>query len=301
MPRKLKKPLIEPDRKECPYYRYGEGWWRVNSNHVIPELGRAVRIGLQWYSTKDEAMAAYELKVREIIEADKDANETKWEDLREAFIQKRKKKNIALSSILTKDRAVLKTFFDPFYKGRPVKEIFTKKEALAFNRRLFELKNKYGDTYCQKDLNKAVNTYQYCLLLASQMDLIDYTSYYFCNITVEPVRIKNAPPTGRERPTFALTSEEERKLLEALPEGTMDGDLFRFLLWTGFRIGEALALTPNEIDFDNEKILKEWDWVKERGYVSIPFDEERLQRELHRLQEGDLHARASHQSLLHRA
>lgn len=265
MARKLSKPLKKPDKKESPCYRYGEGWWKVDTIRVIPGLGKKVRIGIQWFSTQDEAQAAFDIRYQELVDRYDSSCQTKWEELRESYIEDRKNSKIALSTIASKDRAVLKVFFDPYYCGWDVSKIFTKKEAIAFKRRLFEVKNHFGEPYGVKDVNRAVSTYRNLLKLAAGLDLIEKkdSSYYYCDVTVQPVKRRSVPSTGRERPTFSLNQEEENKLLDVFLDGTMDGDLFRFLLWTGFRIGEALALTVNDIDFDQEKIAKEWTWVKD--------------------------------------
>ncbi len=51
----------------------------------------------------------------------------------------------------------------------------------------------------------------------------------------------------------ALTANEQRKLLGVCNE-SIHGDLFRCLLLTGMRVGEAIALTWSDIDFENRVI-----------------------------------------------
>ena len=63
----------------------------------------------------------------------------------------------------------------------------------------------------------------------------------------EGIEIKKYIPTPRE----ALTHDQQRIFLKTI-KGTNQELLFTFLLSTGLRIGEALALTYNDIDFEQK-------------------------------------------------
>jgi integrase len=50
------------------------------------------------------------------------------------------------------------------------------------------------------------------------------------------------------------TTEEYQKFLATMEEGAKYHLIFEILFWTGCRIGELLALTPSDIDFDKNQI-----------------------------------------------
>jgi integrase len=50
------------------------------------------------------------------------------------------------------------------------------------------------------------------------------------------------------------TTEEYQKFLATMKEGSKYHLIFEILFWTGCRIGELLALTPSDIDFDKNQI-----------------------------------------------
>lgn len=50
------------------------------------------------------------------------------------------------------------------------------------------------------------------------------------------------------------TTEEYQKFLATMEEGSKYHLIFEILFWTGCRIGELLALTPSDIDFDKNQI-----------------------------------------------
>lgn len=60
-------------------------------------------------------------------------------------------------------------------------------------------------------------------------------------------------PEEPRHDVLALTVSEQRKLLAVCAE-SVHGDLFRCLLMTGMRVGEAIALTWNDIDF-RERVI----------------------------------------------
>ena len=69
-----------------------------------------------------------------------------------------------------------------------------------------------------------------------------------------------------------LTGEEEERLLKACPEWLRD--MVIFALNTGFRQGEILSLTWNQVDWERKAILF-WD-QKNNGRDTVPVNETAL-------------------------
>ncbi|MFD2794377.1 tyrosine-type recombinase/integrase [Promicromonospora vindobonensis] len=85
-----------------------------------------------------------------------------------------------------------------------------------------------------------------------------------------PVRDVGRLEQGRRKPPRALTKEEALRFL-ALLDGSEYArrndlpDLMRFLLATGVRIGEALALEWRDVDLDNRVVQIDWTVSRVRG------------------------------------
>ncbi len=263
MPKKLARPLKVADRKDPPFYRYGEGYWSIQYHKKDPDTGVPIRIHSQWYETKGEAESAFETKLEEARRKAKRSllPDYSFDALRERYLSQRNVAGFQPSTIRCQDLFALKTFMDPWYLGKDVKDVFTGKEARAFVDRLMSSKNRKGEPRTQKDLNRGVRVYKGLLRLARKLELIDHDSYSLCDVTVEPIRRKDGFVRSGVKKTRSVSDADVEKLLAELPQETVDGAFLRFLLWTGFRIGEASALKLGDIDFDNGTVTKDKNWV----------------------------------------
>lgn len=70
-----------------------------------------------------------------------------------------------------------------------------------------------------------------------------------------------------------VLSKEEQKHFIALAKETKYGNIFIFLLGTGLRIGEALALTWNDVDFENNTIFINKTLTRTKDPVNAQSDE----------------------------
>jgi|GEM_PF-2597984 len=263
MPKKLSKPLNVADRKDPPFYRYGEGYWAIQYHKKDPETGVDIRIHSQWYETKGEAECTFEIKYEEAVKKARRSllPDYSFDKLRERYLSQREVSGFQPSTIRCQDMFALKAFMDPWYLGKDVKDVFTGKEARAFVDRIMSSKNRKGEPRTQKDLNRAVRVYKGMLRLARKLELIEHDAYSLCDVTVEPIRRKDNFVRTTVKKTRSISDEDVNKLLAELPQETIDGAFLRFLLWTGFRIGEASALRLDDIDFENGTVTKDKNWV----------------------------------------
>lgn len=89
-------------------------------------------------------------------------------------------------------------------------------------------------------------------------------------IPANPVRDISRIPGGKRKPVRALTADERRAWLEAMERDDKAArwdipDLTRFMLGTGCRVGEALALSWDEVDFEAGTVDIRWRLVPVRG------------------------------------
>jgi integrase len=89
-------------------------------------------------------------------------------------------------------------------------------------------------------------------------------------IPANPVRDLSRIPGGKKQPVRALTAAERRAWLEAMEADEKAArwdlpDLTRLMLATGCRVGEALALSWDEVDFDAGTVNIRWRLVPVKG------------------------------------
>jgi integrase len=89
-------------------------------------------------------------------------------------------------------------------------------------------------------------------------------------IVVNPVREAARVRGGRRRPPRALTAAEREQWLSALeadPQAVARDlpDLTRWMLATGLRIGEALAIAWTDVDLDAETVEVDWKLIRITG------------------------------------
>ena len=66
------------------------------------------------------------------------------------------------------------------------------------------------------------------------------------------------------------TVDEYQKFIQTMEPGTRYYLIFEILFWTGCRIGELLALTPKDIDFDRNQVITEPKTKQSVRVVEIP-------------------------------
>jgi integrase len=112
----------------------------------------------------------------------------------------------------------------------------------------------------------AVSTVRTCRSVISGVMRLAVTHGAALTNPTREVRI----PKERRRPPRALTAEERVQWLSMLETDPIAvrkdlPDLTRWMLATGVRIGEALAVSWNEINMDAQTVLIEWNLIRIRG------------------------------------
>lgn len=122
-----------------------------------------------------------------------------------------------------------------------------------------------------KDYSNSVIS-KICGLISSTLDLAVLLKI----ISVNPFNIKGAiikpKSTKQDKQIAALTIEEQKKFVQELSKDYKYKDVFYFALYTGMRIGEILALTINDIDLVNNKIIVNKTLTKDKDDKTIIGD-----------------------------
>ncbi len=94
----------------------------------------------------------------------------------------------------------------------------------------------------------------YLRMMQNQLNALFMHAVRVYNLHENPCkRVRRMGKADAGRPDF-WTLEEYQKFIAKIPAGTMHHMLFELLYWTGCRVGEALALTPVDIDLKGSRI-----------------------------------------------
>lgn len=134
-------------------------------------------------------------------------------------------------------RYMIEAHLLPYFKDKRMNEI-TPADIIQWQNKIREYN--YSDSYLR--------------MLQNQMTALFTHANRIYNLSNNPCKkVKKMGSSKNKRVEFWTKSEYDQFIQ------TMDKDdryyyLFSLLFWTGFRIGEALALTPEDIDFNNNMI-----------------------------------------------
>lgn len=249
--------------KKPPFYQYKEGW-AIDTKKNDPDVGM-VRICHRWYRTYSEAKAdfqnQYQIAKDRVLAKEKrhpKQNESLlFGKFLEQFSDYRLTK-VRGSTFYHLDKFIQTNFFDGLEK-KPIKEVFNRNFANTFKQNV--LKRDLTKAY----KNKALGYYRQMCEFAFGSGMLPPDEYAYCKFATEPIAREEDKPIAVKEQPFALTEQEIERLYEAI-DNPVHLILTKFLFATGFRLSEALALTPKEIDFDNMKVSREYVWqVNEYG------------------------------------
>ena len=259
--------------KKAPFYQYEKGW-AIDTRKNDPEVGY-IHITSRWYKTYSEAKAdypnQYQLAKERVLSVKKKSplldENLPFKKFMEKFSDYRLTK-VRGSTFYHLDKFVQSNFFEEHY-DKPIKDIFNRDFAAKFKESV--MAKKLTKAY----KNKALGYYRQMCEYVFGSGMLPSDQYPLCKFATEPIgrEEETVKPT---KDTFALTDEEVDKLL-AVIDHPVYKMLTEFLFATGFRLSEALALTPREIDFDKRTITRE--------YV-IQVDEYGSERRFHRTKNG---------------
>ena len=248
--------------KKPPFYQYKEGWL-VDTKKNDPEVG-VIRIYHRWYKNYNEAKADFQNQyqmAKEKAQGKKNRHPKQDETLRfgkfiEIFSDYRLTK-VRGSTFYHLDKFIQRNFLEEHY-NKPIKDVFNRDFASEFKNLV--LKKNLTKAY----KNKALGYYRQMCEYAFGSGMLPPDQYAYCKFATEPIAREEDKPIATKE-VFTITDNEVARLLSVI-DNPVYLMLTKFLFATGFRLSEALALTPKEIDFDSLKISREYVWqVNEYG------------------------------------
>ena len=245
--------------KKAPYYEYPQGWC-IETQKYDAEVGAYIRISHRWYRTITEAKADYVnqynlakekalLRGKANIKANADLP---LEEFMKLFSDYRLTK-VRGSTFHHLDKFIQTNFFGK-YANLKIRDVFCRDFAIAFKKEVLtkDLTKQYK--------NKGLAYYRQMCEYAFGSGMLPPEQYAYCKFATEAlVKEEEVATKPSQQRQFAMTEEEVNKLLSAI-DHPVHKALTQFLFATGFRLSEALALTPREIDFGKKTITREYEW-----------------------------------------
>lgn len=260
--------------KKPPFYEYPKGWI-IDTKKFDKDLNGYVRIHTGWYRTYTEAKNDYLNQYNIAKEAALSRKNSKphangnlpFGKFLELFSAYRLTK-VRGSTFYHLDKFVQSNFLAS-YAELPIKEVFCRDFAIRFKEEV--LRKNLTKAY----KNKALGYYRQMCDYAFGSGMLPPDQYAYCKFATEQISREEETPIVEEK-NFVLTDDEITKLLLAIDD-PIHKMLTEFLFATGFRLSEALALTPKEIDFNKRTITREYVWQ---------VDEYGTEKRLHRTKSG---------------
>lgn len=164
------------------------------------------------------------------------------------------KERLRLSTWIMKESIIDKKIL-PYFKNKCMREI-KPLDVIAWQRTMMSYRDENGKAYAMT----------YLKTIHNQLSAIFNHAVRYYELSSNPAA--KAGNMGKEKTKEMLfwTKDEYKTFSEAVMDKPMSFYAFELLYWCGLRVGELLALTPNDFDF-------------ERGIIRITKSYQRIHRE----------------------
>lgn len=138
---------------------------------------------------------------------------------------------------LTKEH-IVRTKLLPYFKDKKIRDI-KPKDIIQWQNKQISYRDEKGKPYAPT----------YLKTLQSELSALFNHAVRFYELKSNPVTKAGPLGKGRAEEMLFWTKEEYLKFAEAVKEKPYSYYAFQILYWCGLRLGELLALTPQDIDF----------------------------------------------------
>lgn len=181
----------------------------------------------------------------------------------ESFIklyEKDVKPKLKLNTWLTKENIIQKKIL-PYLGKRKLSEI-TARDIISWQNEMRELTDSKG--------NQLSDTY--LKTIHNQMSAIFNHAIKFYGLQVNPAAKAGSMGEKEAQEMDFWTKEEFLKFIDAMMDSPIHYYAFEMLYWCGLRLGELLALTPDDFDFDSGtvSITKSYQRIKKQDVITPP-------------------------------
>jgi len=240
-----------------PAYKTDRGIWYVSFYYENIQ-GKNIKKKKTGFSTKREALA-WE---RDFKEQHSGALDMKFDNFIETYFADIRPR-VKYSTWITKEKLV-QLKIKPYFGQRPIADI-TASDIIAWQNSLIDYRDAEGEPYSDT----------YLRTIQNQMSAIFNHAVRYYGLRYNPV--KQAGRIGKEkaRPMQIWTRDEYLRFSNAIKDDPASWYAFEILYWCGLRVGELLALTGSDIDFDAKTITisKTYMRINKTDYITPPKTE----------------------------
>lgn len=227
------------------------GTWYV-SFHYYDWTGKNCRKVKRGFKTKREA-TEWERHFRMKEAADLDMT---FEEFVQAYTRDMKPK-LKHNTWLTKEH-ILRAKLLPYFKDKKMRDI-RPKDIIQWQNEQISYRDEKGKPYAPT----------YLKTLQSELSALFNHAVRFYELKSNS-GVKAGPlGKGKAEEMLFWTKEEYLKFIEAVKDKPYSYHAFQILYWCGLRIGELLALMPQDIDFDNKVIRITKSYQRLEGEANI--------------------------------
>ena len=170
--------------------------------------------------------------------ADMDMSFESFIDIYKNDIRSRIKETTWLTKVNIIDKKIL-----PYFGKRKISEIQTK-EVIAWQNDLLQQKDKTGKSYSEC----------YLKTIHNQLSAIFNHAVRFYALRTNPAAKAGNMGNEKRKEMLFWTKEDYLKFADVMMDKPVSYYAFEMLYWSGMRLGELLALTPSDFDFQNSTV-----------------------------------------------
>ncbi len=207
------------------------------------------------FATKRDAQA-WEREVMLKSESKLDMTFASFFEIYEADKKKRVKENTWESK-----SHVIRTKILPFFGERKIAEI-EPKDVIAWQNEMLAYKGENGEVYSPT----------YLKTIHAQLSAIFNHAVRFYHLPSNPAQKAGTMGSEEHKEMLFWTKEEYLKFADVMMDKPVSFYAFEMLYWCAVRMGEMLALTPADFDFDRQTltISKSYQRLKGRDVITSP-------------------------------
>lgn len=170
------------------------------------------------------------------------------------------KQRIRENTSLTKDSIICNKIL-PFFKDKKINAI-TAKDVIKWQNELLAYRDENGKPYSKT----------YLKTMHNQLSAIFNHAMRYYDLKSNPAAKAGHIGEKEAGEMDFWTKEEYQKFAYAVMDKPMSFYAFEILYWCGIRVGELLALTPSDFDFENRllRINKSYQRIKGRDVITDP-------------------------------
>ncbi len=170
------------------------------------------------------------------------------------------KQRIRENTFLTKENIIYNKVL-PFFKDKKMNAI-TAKDVIKWQNELLAHRDENGKTYSKT----------YLKTMHNQLSAIFNHAIRYYDLKSNPAAKAGYIGEKEAGEMEFWTKEEYQKFADVIMDKPMSFYAFEILYWCGIRVGELLALTPDDFDFKNRllRINKSYQRIKGRDVITEP-------------------------------